>query len=90
MKTAVTGIYGGLVGIACVGLLATLLLLICNMYKCRFLLYFTCVVLVFVGVVCFFLAIFISALIPVAYFGCDFANFTLSSAANFNSNFVLI
>lgn len=54
------------------------------------LLYFTCVVLVFVGVVCFFLAIFISALIPVAYFGCDFANFTLSSAANFNSNFVLI
>jgi hypothetical protein len=90
MLTAVTGIYGGLVGIASVGALAALLLLICNFYKCRFLLYFTCIILVVVGFICFLLSIIISALIPVAYFGCDFLIFSLSSKANFNSNFVFI
>lgn len=72
------------------GILATLLLIICNMYKCRLLLYFVCVVLVVVGIICFFLCIIVSALIPVVYFSCDFLTFSLTNANNFNSNYYSI
>lgn len=85
MTTSITGIYGGLIGIACLGMLATLLLLICNLYKCRFLLYFTCCILILVGIISLFLVTIISTLIPILYFGCDFTTYSFSNAANFNS-----
>lgn len=88
MSTAITGIYGGLIGIACVGMLATLLLLICNMYKCRFLLYFTCCILILVGIISLLVATIISSLIPMLYFTCDFTTYSFSSAANFNSKYI--
>jgi hypothetical protein len=90
MNTAVTGVYAGLIGIACLGIVAALFLVICNMYKCRFLLYFTCCILILVGIVCLFLAIIISALLPIAYFTCDFTTTSFSSAAGFNGNYSII
>lgn len=90
ISTAITGIYGGLIGIACVGMLATLLLLICNLYKCRFLLYFTCCILLLVGIISLLLATIISTLIPILYFTCDFTTYSFSSAANFNSKYINI
>ena len=84
INTAVTGIYAGLLGIASVGILATLLLLICNLYKCRYLLYFVCVILVVIGVISFILSLVLSILMPLVYFTCDFANYSFSSKANFD------
>ena len=90
INTAVTGIYAGLVGLSSLAMLATLLMVICNLYKCRFLLYFICILLVFVGLISFLLATLVSALIPMMYFGCDILTFSISSAANFNCNTFLI
>ena len=90
INTAVTGIYAGFVAIASVGLLATLLLLICNLYKCRYLLYFTCLIMVIIGFITFFLSILLSAFLPFIYFTCDFATFSFSSKANFDSNYLYI
>ena len=88
--TGTTGVYAGLIGISCLGMLATLLLIVCNLYKCRFLLYFTCCILILIGIISLFVAILISALIPIMYFTCDFTTSTFSSAANFNSKYDFI
>ncbi len=87
VTTAATGIYGGLIGIASLGILATILLAFCNLYKCRFLLYFTCCILLIIGIVSLLLATIISALIPLFYFTCDFTTYSFSSATNFNSKY---
>jgi hypothetical protein len=86
MNTAITGIYAGLIGLASLAMLATLLLIICNLYKCRYLLYFVCFLLVIVGLVSFLLATIMSIIIPLVYFTCDIVTFSIGSAANFNSN----
>lgn len=88
--TGTTGVYAGLIGISCLGMLATLLLIVCNLYKCRYMLYFTCCILILVGIISLFVAILISALIPIMYFTCDFTTSTFSSAANFNSKYSFI
>lgn len=88
--TGATGAYAGLIGISCLGMLATLLLIVCNLYKCRYLLYFTCCILIFIGIVSLFVAILISAFIPIVYFTCDFTTSSFSSAANFNSKYSFI
>jgi hypothetical protein len=90
MNTGITGVYAGLIGLASLGMLAALLLLICNFYKCRYLLYFVCIILVFIGIISFFLSIIISALIPVFYFTCDAITYAFSSGPNFNGNIFII
>lgn len=87
VTTAMTGIYAGFIGLAVLGIIPTLFLLICSWFKCRYLLYFTCCLFLLIGIVSFFIVTLISALIPIFYFVCDFSTFTLSSAANFNKNF---
>jgi hypothetical protein len=90
MNTGITGVYAGLIGLASLGMLAALLLLVCNFYKCRYLLYFVCIILVFIGIISFFLSIIISALIPVFYFTCDAITYAFSSGPNFNGNIFII
>lgn len=90
MGQAVTGIYAGFVALASIAMLATLMLLICNIYKCRYILYLTCLIFVIIGVISFLLSVMISALIPITYWTCDFATFTFSSKANFDCTFLLI
>ena len=90
MNTGITGVYAGLIGLASLGMLGALLLLICNFYKCRYLLYLVCVILVFIGIISFFLSIILSALIPVFYFTCDAITYAFSSGSNFNGNSFII
>lgn len=88
--TAMTGIYAGFIGLAVLAIIPTLFLLICSWYKCRLFLYFTCCLFLLVGLISFLLATFISALIPILYFTCDFTTYSFSSAANFNSKYMII
>jgi hypothetical protein len=90
VTTAITGVYAGLIAISAVAMLATLLLLICNFYKCRYLLYLTCFIMLIVGIISLLLVSLISTLIPVLYFGCDATTYTLSSPTNFNGNYFII
>lgn len=90
MGQAVTGIYAGLVALSSVAMLATLMLLICNIYKCRYILYLTCLIFVIIGVISFLFSFIISALLPITYWTCDFATFTFSSKTNFNCTYLFI
>jgi hypothetical protein len=85
INTAVTGIYAGLIGLSAVAMLAALFLLICNVYGCRYLLYFVCVIFVLIGFISFFLSILVSTIIPIFYWTCDALTFAFSSGVNFNS-----
>lgn len=87
INTAVTGVFAGFIGISTISLLATLFLLICNIYKCRFILYFSCLILLFVGIISLFISIIFSAILPLVYFTCDFTTFTFANSQNFQSNF---
>ena len=61
-----------MIGLSAISILATILAVICSRYKCRYLMYLTCLVLVFVAIACLLLASFLSIIVPVFYFGCDF------------------
>ncbi len=88
MGQAITGIYAGLIGLASIAMLATLMLLICNIYKCRYILYLTCVIFVLIGVISFLLSFLLSAILPITYWTCDFATFTFANKANFDCTFI--
>ena len=64
--------YAGLIALSAILILATILAAICSRYKCRYLMYLTCLLLVFVGLLSLFIAVFMSAIVPMLYFGCDF------------------
>jgi predicted tellurium resistance membrane protein TerC len=83
-------VYGVTIGLASIMLLATLLVAFCDKSKCRYLMYFSCFLLFFVGLLGFILAIFFSIIAPTVYFGCQFIDFSLSSTTNFNCTFVII
>lgn len=88
ITTAMTGIYGGLVGLSAFGMFVTLLLLICSLYKCRFFLYLNCFVLLWIGLISLLLVTIISAVVPVIYFLCDVTTYSFSSPSNFNGKYI--
>jgi hypothetical protein len=77
-------LYGLTIGISSCMLLATLLVAFCDKVKCRFLIYFSCLLLFFIGVLGFTLSVFFSVMVPTLYFGCQFMTYSLSSSAHFN------
>jgi hypothetical protein len=79
-------VYGVTVGLASLMLLGTLLVAFCDKPKCRYLMYFTCVLLFFIGLVGFIMTIIFSIIAPTVYFGCQFIDFSISSTANFDCN----
>jgi predicted tellurium resistance membrane protein TerC len=70
-------VYGVTIGFASLMLLGTLLVAFCSRYSCRYLIYFACSVLFFIGVAGFLLATVFSVLTPAVYWGCQFVNFSL-------------
>jgi hypothetical protein len=84
INTANMGVYAGFIGLASLGMLAGLCLLICKCYKCRFILYLVCSIFLFIGFIIFLLTISISASIPALYFTCDAITYGFSSGSNFN------
>lgn len=79
-------VYGITIGLASMMLLGTLLVAFCDKTKCRYLIYFSCFILFFVGIGGFFMSILFSIISPTVYFGCQFIDYSLSSSTNFNCN----
>lgn len=63
-------IYGIALGVSVLALLGVVLMTFCDKYKCRYLMYFSCVVLFFLGLVGFLIAVVFSILVPVVFFLC--------------------
>lgn len=83
-------VYGVTIGLASMMLLGALLVAFCDKPKCRYLMYFTCFLLFFIGMAGFLMSIIFSIITPTIYFGCQFIDFSLSSSSNFDSIFYLI
>ena len=79
-------LYGLTIGIASTMLLGTLLVAFCDKINCRYLIYFSCFLLFFIGVLGFALCVLFSIMVPTIYFGCQFVDVSLSSSAGFNCN----
>lgn len=63
-------IYGIALGLAALALLGVILMTFCDKYKCRYLMYFSCVILFFIGIIGFLVAIIFSIIVPVLYLFC--------------------
>lgn len=78
-------IYGIALGLAVLALLGVVLMTFCDKYKCRYLMYFSCVLLFFFGLLGFLIAIIFSIIVPVMFFLCEWLDVTVSSTG-FSSN----
>jgi hypothetical protein len=79
-------IYGVAMGIAVLALIGVVLMSFCDMYKCRYLMYFSCFIFFIFGLISFCISIAFSILVPVLYWGCDWLSFTMSNSTNFSAN----
>lgn len=73
-------IYGIALGLAALALLGVILMTFCDKYKCRYLMYFSCVILFFFGILGFLLAIIFSIIVPVMYLLCEWLDVTITSS----------
>lgn len=73
-------------GLSIFALLGVVMMTFCDKYKCRYLMYFSCVILFFFALLGFFIAIIFSILVPIIYWSCDWLSVSFSSSANFNTN----
>lgn len=78
-------IYGIMLGLSVLALLGVVLMTFCDKYKCRYLMYFSCVILFFLGILGFLLAIIFSILVPVIFLMCEWLDVTMTSTG-FNTN----
>jgi len=62
--------YGVIIGISCLAFIAALATCCLNKYRCRYLIYFTCIILFFAGLIGFGMATALSVLIPPITWGC--------------------
>jgi hypothetical protein len=83
-------VYGVTVGFASLMLIGTLLMAFCDKTRCRYLVYFSCFFLFWIGVAGFLLSGLFSVLTPAVYFGCQFIDFSLDSSANFDGTSPII
>lgn len=78
-------IYGVMLGLSILAMLGVVLMTFCDKYKCRYLMYFSCVVLFFIGIVGFLIAIIFSIIVPVMFLLCEWLDVTITSSG-FNTN----
>ncbi len=83
-------LYGITIGISSAMLLSALLIAFCDKIKCRYLMYFSCTILFFLGILGFLLSVGYSIVAPAIYFGCQFMDYSLSSSANFDCTICFI
>ena len=89
VNTGVRVLYGLTIVMASTMLLGALMVAFCDKVGCRYLIYASCVMLFFIGVLGFLLSVFFSVIVPALYFGCQFMDHSLASAANFDGIFCL-
>ena len=77
-------VYGLTIAVAGMMLLGALLVAFCDKIQCRYLIYISCVILFFIGIMGFFLSVIFSLMVPTIHFGCQFMSNSLASSANFD------
>ncbi len=70
VTSVITAFFGVIVGLSVLVILGALLMTFCEKYKCRYLIYFSCIFLFLIGIVGFLLSTLLSAIVPVVYFTC--------------------
>ena len=70
VTTIITAFFGVVVGLSVLVILGALLMTFCEKYKCRYLIYFACVILTLFGIVGFLLSTLLSIVVPPVYFTC--------------------
>lgn len=83
ITTVVTAIFGAFIGLGVLGVVGTIIMTFCEKFRCRYLLYFICLIFVLIGIVCFIITLLFSIVTPVLYLACDFLQTTVSSQAGF-------
>jgi tetrahydromethanopterin S-methyltransferase subunit B len=78
--------YGVLIGFSCLALLGALLTVCCDKYGCRYLMYFSCLILFIGALVGFVVSTLFSILVPAFTWTCSYLDNTLQSSANFQTN----
>jgi hypothetical protein len=69
--------YAVALGLAVFTLIGVILMTFCDKYKCRYLMYFSCIILFFIGLLGFIIAVLFSIILPLMYWGCDWLQNTL-------------
>lgn len=77
VTTVMTAVFAVFIAFGVLGILGAIMMTFCDKYSCRYLVYFVCVVLFFLGLVCFILAIMFSAITPLFYYSCDFLQYSV-------------
>ena len=72
-------IYGVMLGLSILALLGVVLMTFCDKYKCRYLMYFSCVFLFFLGILGFLIAIIFSIIVPAMFLLCEWLDVTVTS-----------
>lgn len=78
--------FGAVLGLSVLALLGVVMMTFCDKYKCRYLMYISCVILFFFALLGFLIAVIFSIIVPILYWGCDWLSITFSSSANFHTN----
>lgn len=87
---AVSILFGVIIGLSLVGIVGALVMTFCNLFKCRYLIYFACVFLFLIGVVMFAFSVVFTALTPLLYYTCEFLTSSTSSQQNFEGTSLII
>lgn len=82
--------YGASLGFAIFSLIGVVLMTFCDKYKCRYLMYFSCIFMFLIGIIGFLIAAIFSLIIPIYYWGCEWTSTTVGSQVGFNGNFLFI
>ena len=87
VSLGITIVFGVFLGISVAGILGAVLMGFCGKYSCRYLVYLSCWLMLFLGILAFLVAILFSIFTPFIYYTCDFLNFSVESGDNFEQNF---
>ncbi len=79
-------IYGVAMGFAVFALIGVIFMTFCDKYKCRYLMYFACIILFLFAIIGFLLAFIFSLILPVMYWGCDWLTVSISTGGGFTTN----
>ena len=89
MTTAVTALFGVIIGFSVLGIVGALITTFCNKFKCRYLIYFTCLFLFLIGIVLFLLSTLFAVITPILFYTCEFLTYSTESADNFDGTVCL-
>lgn len=81
--------YGVLIGFSFFTFLGSLLTVCCDKYKCRYLMYFSCIFLFLTGLLSFLLSSMFSMFIPPMTWGCSYLDVALKDKAGFTGKNLL-